>query len=100
MTGMRTPVRSGRRGQMADQGARPPVLLRGEAIAASLWGIAAGVLLGIATAGVVWIAGGSLGDGALAEVGAPPLATGLAVGAQAAIAAAIAAAVSRWRAPG
>jgi hypothetical protein len=72
----------------------------GEAIAAGLWGIAAGVLLGVATAVVVWIAGGSLGDGALAEVGAPPLATGLAVGAQAAIAAAIAAAVSRWRALG
>ena len=39
-------------------------------------------------------------DGALAEVGAPPLATGIAIAAQSGIAAALGAAVSRWRALG
>jgi hypothetical protein len=43
------------------------------------------------------MAGGSLGDGNLADVGAPALATGMAVAAQAGIAAALSAAVTRWR---
>src|SRR5206468_11282453 len=72
----------------------------GGSIAAGLWGVVAGVLLGAASAVLVWLAGGVLGDGALAEVGAPPVATGLAVGAQAGIAAAVAATVSRWRSLG
>jgi len=67
---------------------------------AGLWGVLAGVLLGAASAVLVWLAGGALGDGALAEVGAPALATGLAVGVQAGIAAALAATVSRWRSLG
>jgi hypothetical protein len=54
----------------------------------------------VTSAALVWVAGGSLGDGALAEVGAPPLATGIAVAAQSGIAAALAAAVTRWRALG
>jgi len=47
----------------------------------------------------VWglVAGGSLGDGALAQVGAPALTTGIAVAAQSGIAAAVAATVTRWR---
>ena len=72
----------------------------GGSIVAGLWGVLAGVLLGAASAVLVWLAGGALGDGALAEVGAPALATGLAVGAQAGIAAALAATVSRWRSLG
>jgi len=70
----------------------------GGAVVAGLWGVLAGLLLGLAALVVVWVAGGSLGDGALAEVGAPPFTTGLAVAAQAGIAAALAATVSRWRA--
>ena len=58
------------------------------------------MLLGLAGGVLAWLAGGSLGDGALAEVGAPPIATGIAIAAQAKIAAAVAAAVSRWRALG
>ena len=38
---------------------------------AGLTGIGAGVLLGVVSGALVWVAGGSLGDGALAEVGAP-----------------------------
>ena len=72
----------------------------GGSIVAGLWGVLAGVLLGAASAVLVWLAGGALGDGALAEVGAPALATGLAVGVQAGIAAALAATVSRWRSLG
>ena len=70
----------------------------GGSLLAGLWGLAAGALLGLASGALVWVAGGSLGDGALAEVGAPPLATALAVAAQSGIAAALAAAVARWRA--
>lgn len=70
----------------------------GGSVVAGLWGLAAGVLLGLLSALGVWVAGGSLGDGALAEVGAPAPATGLAVALQAGIAAAVAATVSRWRA--
>ncbi|WP_448626923.1 cell division protein PerM [Geodermatophilus sp. URMC 64] len=69
----------------------------GGPVVAGLWGVAAGVLLGLLSAAGVWVAAGSLGDGALAEVGAPALATGIAVAAQAGIAAAVAATVSRWR---
>jgi uncharacterized protein DUF6350 len=72
----------------------------GGAIGAGLWGVVAGVLLGGASVVVVWLAGGVLGDGALAEAGAPALATGLAVAAQAGIAAALAAMVTRWRSLG
>jgi hypothetical protein len=72
----------------------------GGAIVAGLWGVVAGVLLGAASVVLVWLSGGSLGDGALADVGAPALATGLAVGAQAGIAAAVAATISRWRSLG
>ena len=46
------------------------------------------------------MAGGTLGDGGLAQVGAPALATGIAVAAQSAIAAAVAATVTRWRSLG
>jgi hypothetical protein len=72
----------------------------GGSVTAGLTGILAGVLLGVAGGVLAWVAGGSLGDGALAEVGAPPITTGLAVAAQSGIAAAVAAAVSRWRALG
>ena len=72
----------------------------GGTLTAALWGVAAGVGLGVATAVWVLLAQGRLGDAALTSVGAPVLATGLSVGAQAAIAAALAAAVSRWRSRG
>jgi hypothetical protein len=72
----------------------------GGSVVAGLCGILAGVGLGLASALVTAIGGGSLGDGALATVGAPPLATGLAVALQSGIAGALAAAVSRWRAEG
>ncbi|MGY1652688.1 cell division protein PerM [Geodermatophilus sp. SYSU D01119] len=70
----------------------------GGSVSAGLWGLLAGALLGGASGLAVAVAGGSLGDGGLAHVGAPPVATGLAVALQAAIAAALAAAVARWRA--
>ncbi|MGY1842567.1 cell division protein PerM [Modestobacter sp. SYSU DS0875] len=70
----------------------------GGAVTAALWGIVAAVGVGVVTGLWVLVAGGALGDGALAEVGAPALATGLAVAAQAGIAAVPGAAVARWRA--
>jgi hypothetical protein len=72
----------------------------GGSVVAGLTGIGTGVLLGLSGGVLAWLAGGSLGDGALAQVGAPPLATALAIAAQSGIAAAVAAAVSRWRALG
>jgi hypothetical protein len=72
----------------------------GGSVVAALWGVLSGVLLGLACGLLAWAAGGSLGDGALADVGAPPVATGLAVALQAGVAAAVAAAVTRWRALG
>jgi hypothetical protein len=72
----------------------------GGSVVAGLCGVLAGLGLGLAGAVVVAVAGGSLGDGALAVVGAPALATGIAVTAQSGIAAALAAAVARWRSPG
>lgn len=72
----------------------------GGSVVAGLSGVLTGVLLGVASGALAWVAGGSLGDGALAEVGAPPIATALAVAAQSGIAAAVGAAVSRWRALG
>ena len=72
----------------------------GGSVVAGLWGVLAGALLGVACGLLAWVAGGSLGDGALAEVGAPPVATGLAVALQAGVAAAVAAAVTRWRSLG
>jgi hypothetical protein len=72
----------------------------GGPVPAGLWGLVAGLLLGVASGLVVWLASGALGDGALADVGAPPLATGLAVALQAGIAAAVAGTISRWRALG
>jgi hypothetical protein len=72
----------------------------GGSVVAGLTGVLTGVLLGVAAGVLVWLAGGSLGDGALAQVGAPPLATAIAVAAQAGIAAAVGAAVTRWRAHG
>ena len=72
----------------------------GGSVVAGLNGILTGVLLGVAAGVLVWVAGGSLGDGALAEVGAPPVATGIGIAAQSGIAAAVAAAVSRWRSLG
>jgi hypothetical protein len=72
----------------------------GGSLVAGLTGLLAGVLLGVVSGALVWVAGGSLGDGGLAEVGAPAVATGLAVAAQSGIAAALAAAVTRWRALG
>jgi len=70
----------------------------GGSILAGLVGVLAGVLLGGTCGVLVWAAGGSLGDGGLAQVGAPAVATGVAVAAQAGIAAALAAVVTRWRA--
>ncbi|RZU33127.1 DUF6350 family protein [Blastococcus saxobsidens] len=72
----------------------------GGSVIAGLAGLLTGSLLGVAVGVLAWAGGGSLGDGALAVVGAPPVATGIAVAAQAGIAAALAAAVSRWRALG
>jgi Family of unknown function (DUF6350) len=72
----------------------------GGSVVAGLTGVLAGVLLGVVSGVLVWIAGGSLGDGGLAEVGAPALATGVAVAAQSGIAAALGAAVARWRSLG
>ncbi|SCX47233.1 hypothetical protein SAMN03159343_1966 [Klenkia marina] len=69
----------------------------GGAVTAALWGVVTGVGVGVLTGVLCLVGGGSLGDGALAEVGAPALATGLATAAQAGLAAAIAAAVTRWR---
>ncbi|MGY1802127.1 DUF6350 family protein [Blastococcus sp. SYSU D00922] len=73
---------------------------QGGSVVAGLNGVLTGVLLGVAGGLLAWIAGGSLGDGALAEVGAPPVATGIAIAAQSGIAAAVGAAVARWRAHG
>ena len=70
----------------------------GGAIVAGLTGIGAGVLMGLLSGMLAWAGGGSLGNGALAVVGAPPLTTGLAVAAQCGIAAALAGATTRWRA--
>jgi Family of unknown function (DUF6350) len=72
----------------------------GGSVVAALWGVLAGVLLGVACGLLAWVAGGSLGDAALADVGAPPVSTALAVALQAGVAAAVAAAVTRWRALG
>lgn len=72
----------------------------GGSVIAGLNGLLAGGLLGVACGLLVWLAGGSLGDGALAQVGAPPIATGIAIAAQSGIAAAVGAAVGRWRALG
>jgi hypothetical protein len=69
----------------------------GGSVVAGLWGVLTGGLLGLAAGVVVAVAGGSLGDGALADVGAPPVATALSVAAQAGIAAAVSGAVARWR---
>jgi hypothetical protein len=70
----------------------------GGSLTAAMWGLLAGGLLGVLAAAAVWVGGGSLGDGALAVVGAPPLASGLAIAAQAGIAATVAAGVARSRA--
>jgi hypothetical protein len=70
----------------------------GGAIAAGLAGLGAGVLMGAMSSVLAWLGGGSLGNGALAHVGAPPLTTGLAVAAQCGIAAALTGATTRWRA--
>jgi hypothetical protein len=72
----------------------------GGALTAGLWGVVAGVGVGVLCGLWVLVAGGRLGDAGLAEVGAPALATGLAIAAQAGIAAAPVAAVSRWRSRG
>ena len=72
----------------------------GGSVVAGLTGVLAGVLLGVVCGALVAVAGGSLGDGALAEVGAPPVATGIAMAAQCGIAAALAATITRWRALG
>jgi Family of unknown function (DUF6350) len=69
----------------------------GGALTAALWGVVAGVGVGVLSGLWVLVAAGRLGDAGLAEVGAPALATGLAIAAQAGIAAAPAAAISRWR---
>ena len=72
----------------------------GGSVVAGLSGIVSGALLGVLSAALVWAAGGTLGDGGLAQVGAPALTTGIAVAAQSGIAAALAAAVTRWRSLG
>ncbi|CCG05041.1 DUF6350 family protein [Blastococcus saxobsidens] len=63
----------------------------GGSVVAGLAGLLAGALLGVVAGVLAWVAGGSLGDGALAVVGAPPVATGIAIPA---------CAVTRWRAFG
>lgn len=70
----------------------------GGSVVAGLAGIVAGVGLGVLSGLLVWVAGGSLGGGMLAEVGAPAVPTALAVAAQAGITAAVAAMIARWRA--
>jgi hypothetical protein len=72
----------------------------GGALTAALWGVVAGIGVGVLAGLWVLAAGGRLGDAGLAEVGAPALATGLAIAAQAGLAAAPAAAISRWRTRG
>jgi hypothetical protein len=72
----------------------------GGPVTAALWGVVGGVGVGVLCGLWVLLAGGRLGDAGLAEVGAPALATGLAIAAQAGLAAAPAAAVSRWRSRG
>jgi hypothetical protein len=72
----------------------------GGVLTAALWGVVGGVGVGVVSGFGVLVAGGRLGNAGLAEVGAPALATGLAVAAQAGIAAPLAAAVSRWRSRG
>jgi hypothetical protein len=72
----------------------------GGSLVAGLTGLLAGVLLGVVSGLFVWAGGGSLGNGALAEVGAPALGTAIAVAAQSGIAAALAASVARWRSLG
>nr|WP_221203988.1 DUF6350 family protein [Modestobacter versicolor] len=69
----------------------------GGALTAALWGVVAGVGVGVLSGLWVLLAWGRLGDAGLAEVGAPALATGLAIAAQAGIAAGPVAAVTRWR---
>jgi Family of unknown function (DUF6350) len=69
----------------------------GGSVVAGLWGVVAGALLGVLAVAAAYAGGGALGDGALAAVGAPPLATGIAVALQTAVASALAAAVTRWR---
>ena len=69
----------------------------GGVLTAALWGVVAGVGVGVLCGLWVLVAAGRLGDAGLAEVGAPALATGLAIAAQAGIAAAPAAALTRWR---
>jgi hypothetical protein len=69
----------------------------GGSLVAGLCGVLAGIGLGLAGGAVVAVAGGSLGDGALAHVGAPVLSTAIALAAQSGIAAGLAAAVARWR---
>ncbi len=77
--------------------ARGLTLVDGGALTAALWGVVAGVGTGVLSGLLVAVASGRLGDAGLAEVGAPPLATGLAIAAQAGLAAAVSAAVTRWR---
>jgi hypothetical protein len=72
----------------------------GGSVVAGLWGVLSGLLLGVATGVVAAVAGGSLGDGALADVGAPPVATALSVALQAGVAGAVGAAAARWRSLG
>lgn len=72
----------------------------GGSVVAGFCGVLTGLLLGAAGAVLTWVAGGALGDGALARVGAAPLETGIALALQCGIAAALAAAVTRWRARG
>jgi hypothetical protein len=72
----------------------------GGSLVAGLTGIGAGVVLGVGSGVLTWLAGGSLGDGALSLVGAPPVPTAIAIAAQSGIAAALAAMVTRWRALG
>ncbi|RBY89908.1 DUF6350 family protein [Blastococcus sp. TF02A-26] len=72
----------------------------GGSVVAGLAGLGSGLLVGVGAAVVAWAGGGVLGDGGLAEVGAPPLATGIAVAAQAGIAGAVGAALTRWRVRG
>jgi hypothetical protein len=92
LAGLVTGIALGRRfGDSGDEGG---------SVVAGLWGVLAGVLLGVACGVLAWAGGGSLGDGALAHVGAPAVATGLAFAVQAGITAAVGAAVSRWRALG
>lgn len=67
------------------------------ALPAAGWAVAAALILAVAMGTAQWLAGGSLGDGGLATIGAPPIATAVAAAGLLALPAGLAAAVLRRR---